>query len=197
MRYIIAAAFFAIGLLMGSANVGPAVPPGVQPVYLQPLVLQVPEPPAEHDALLDYMAELQPGMTLRDAFQIRTAILEAAEQYQVDPLLILSVAFHESSLNPRARGRKGEIGLMQLMPFHAKGRDLRNIRTNILVGTAYLAENLKRYGTIEYALLAYNRGPGTVNRVLRAGGNPHNGYAHRVLAAYNKLKITQRFGLDV
>lgn len=36
-------------------------------------------------------------------------------------------------------------------------------------------------GATKLALLAYNRGPGTVDRVLLRGGNPDNGYPQKVM----------------
>jgi soluble lytic murein transglycosylase-like protein len=77
----------------------------------------------------------------------------------------------------------GAIGLTQLMPRTARWmgpgistRDLRNPEVNVRIGLAYLRYLLDRYdGDLHLALLAYNRGPGTVDGVLRRGGDPDNG----------------------
>src|ERR1043165_6858468 len=42
------------------------------------------------------------------------AILAAARKYGVDPALVKAVVWRESWFNPHAKGRKGEIGLMQI-----------------------------------------------------------------------------------
>ena len=59
----------------------------------------------------------------------------------------------ESSYNPRARGRAGEIGLMQLMPATARGigyrgkmSNLYRPDTNLYWGMKYLGEAYKRAG---------------------------------------------------
>jgi soluble lytic murein transglycosylase-like protein len=36
-------------------------------------------------------------------------------------------------------------------------------------------------GQLDLALLAYNRGPTRVDSIIRAGGNPSNGYERAVL----------------
>src|SRR5580765_8179532 len=41
-------------------------------------------------------------------------ILAAARKYGVDPALIKAVVWRESWFNPHVKGRKGEIGLMQI-----------------------------------------------------------------------------------
>ena len=59
----------------------------------------------------------------------------------------------ESSYNPRARGRAGEIGLMQIMPATARGigyrgkmSNLYKPDTNLYWGMKYLGEAYKRAG---------------------------------------------------
>jgi len=59
----------------------------------------------------------------------------------------------ESNYNPRARGRAGEIGLMQLMPATARGIGYRGKMsklytpdTNLYWGMKYLGEAYKRAG---------------------------------------------------
>jgi hypothetical protein len=56
----------------------------------------------------------------------------------LDPKIAISVAKVESSLDPQARGKKGEIGLFQLRPELFPYADLRNISTNIRIGVAEL-----------------------------------------------------------
>ena len=56
--------------------------------------------------------------------------------------------------------------------------DLRDQETNLRIGFKYLKQLVDKYdGNENLALTAYNRGPGTVDRVLKRGGNPDNGYA--------------------
>lgn len=102
----------------------------------------------------------------------------AARRYNVDPMLIKALVWRESRFNPRTRGRKGEIGLMQLQEVAAQEwADAERVRsfdhlhcldpgTNTLAGTFYLGKLLKRYAAtdnpIPYALADYNAGRGNV-----------------------------------
>jgi soluble lytic murein transglycosylase-like protein len=53
---------------------------------------------------------------------------------------------------------------------------------NLRVGFGYLRRLIDKYdGDVRLALLAYNRGEGAVDRDLRSGRNPENGYTRRVL----------------
>lgn len=96
----------------------------------------------------------------------------------------------ESTFRHRAVSHAGARGLTQLMPRTARwlmpeigsAEQLFDEQTNLRVGFRYLRYLLDKYqGNLELALLAYNRGPGTVDRVLSRGGNPDNGYARKVL----------------
>jgi len=101
-------------------------------------------------------------------------IVAAAQKYQLDPALIKAVIWQESRFNARARGRAGEIGLMQIReeaafewadsekihPFHHER--ILDPETNISCGTFYLSKLLKRYqkadNPLPYALADYNAG---------------------------------------
>lgn len=118
-----------------------------------------------------------------------TDIERVAKHYGVDPELVAIIVLVESGGDPAAKSPAGATGLMQLMPGTAQEvaskvglRDfnlagLTDPATNIELGTAYLAEQLKRFGqasdpdwqtSIELAAAAYNGGPGTVT-AMRAG----------------------------
>ena len=63
-----------------------------------------------------------------------------------------------------------------------KASDLHDQKTNLRLGFRYLNKMIDKYkGDVRLALLAYNRGPGTVDKILRRGGDPNNGYADKVL----------------
>ncbi len=101
-------------------------------------------------------------------------ILAAAGKYHVDPALIKAVVWRESWFNPRATGRKGEIGLMQIREEAAgewaKAEHVRLFHhnqlfdpvKNTLAGTWYLHKLLARYQQTDdptpYALADYNAG---------------------------------------
>src|SRR5215212_3470896 len=46
--------------------------------------------------------------------QFEPEIAVAAARYRIDPLLVKAVIWRESNFNPNAKGRAGEIGLMQI-----------------------------------------------------------------------------------
>jgi soluble lytic murein transglycosylase len=105
-------------------------------------------------------------------------ILAAANRYDVDPALVKAVVWRETKFNPDARGRAGEIGLMQIMESAALDwasaetidpfahEQLFNPATNTLAGAWYLKKLLRRYthtdNPIPYALADYNAGRGNV-----------------------------------
>jgi soluble lytic murein transglycosylase-like protein len=62
--------------------------------------------------------------------------------------------------------------------------------TNLRLGFRYLKELLAVYdGDEEEALTAYNRGPGTVARIRKHGGDPANGYADLVLGERGRSPV--------
>lgn len=106
-------------------------------------------------------------------------ILAAARRYGVDPALVKAVIWRESGFNPRARGRSGEIGLMQLMDpaaqewaesagvYPVPAGHLFDPMTNVMAGTWYLGRLLRRYqgstdDPVPFALADYNAGRANV-----------------------------------
>lgn len=90
----------------------------------------------------------------------------AARNHGVDVALLRAVAWTESRGRNDAVSPKGALGIMQLMPGTAAelGVDPRDPRSNINGGAAYLAQQIRRFGSVPLALAAYNAGPGAVLR---------------------------------
>lgn len=113
----------------------------------------------------------------------------AAVEERIDPVLGAKLVRAESSFRTAAVSPVGAVGLTQLLPSTARWvapgtsrGDLFEPATNLRVGFRYLRQLLEKYGgDEELALTAYNRGPGTVNKLLKRGRDPDNGYAEKVL----------------
>jgi soluble lytic murein transglycosylase len=105
-------------------------------------------------------------------------IRAAAQRYGVEPALVKAIVWQESRFHPKARGRAGEIGLMQIQEEaarewvdaeHLRGFDFQQCldpNTNTLAGTWYLRKLLNRYSQtdnpVPFALADYNAGRGNV-----------------------------------
>ena len=90
-----------------------------------------------------------------------------SDYYQVDPILIGLIMEQESGYDPFALSPAGAMGLMQLMPDTAwmlGVEDPWNPEENIEGGVRYFAQQMDKYGRIEFALAAYNAGPGAVDK---------------------------------
>lgn len=101
----------------------------------------------------------------------RDYILEQAQKYDLDPLLLTAVIYQESLFNPRARSRTGVRGLMQLTMSTARWLGVENRLDpfeSIRGGCKYLSMikerleplNLEPWDEIFFTLAAYNQGPG-------------------------------------
>jgi soluble lytic murein transglycosylase-like protein len=104
---------------------------------------------------------------------VRQHIQVAATRFGVDRNLVDAVAWQESRYNPRALSTAGAMGVMQLMPGTARQLGVYNpqdVEQNVAGGTAYLRQQLERFGNnVPLALAAYNAGPGAV---MKYGGIP-------------------------
>jgi len=129
------------------------------------------------------------ALRYRISQDLASSIHTAARNEGIDPELAFRLVRVESNFNPRARSYAGAMGLTQLMPGTARSidRSMRGARltdpdANLRVGFRYLRTLLDRYdGDVRLALLAYNRGEGNVDRDLRRGRDPENGYSGKVL----------------
>jgi soluble lytic murein transglycosylase len=99
-------------------------------------------------------------------------IVQESRARNLDPFQVAGLIRQETVFNPRARSSARAYGLMQLLiptaVLTAKkyGTDrsiteesLYEPRLNIQLGTAYLRDQIDKFGRIEYVAAAYNAGP--------------------------------------
>ncbi len=98
-----------------------------------------------------------------------------AKNRNLDPYQVAGLIRQESVFNPRAKSGANAYGLMQLLVPTARAtakkygnsavitsESLFQPALNIELGTAYMREQLNKYGRIEYVAVAYNAGPSRV-----------------------------------
>jgi soluble lytic murein transglycosylase-like protein len=118
------------------------------------------------------------------------SIHDAAIAAGVDPELGFRLIRVESVFEAKVIGPGGALGLTQLMPGTARDldstvhtvADILEPRTNLRLGFGNLRAMIERYeGDVRLGVLAYNRGERAVDRALKRGADPENGYSIRVL----------------
>jgi soluble lytic murein transglycosylase len=128
-----------------------------------------------------------------------TVYMESSK-YNYDWRLILAIIRTESCFDAKAESTKGALGMMQLMPNTAewvsskvglKYKDYTALYDpiyNIKLGTLYLNMLHKKFGNMEKAIAAYNRGPLGLKRYLEQGREFPSEYLKRVMEYYEELK---------
>ena len=192
-----------VGAAAPLATAVAAAPTGKQPQPRQqrrapPPEAARPRPPEGIEVRAPSRAEEVRNATVERAMQrygisrdLAEDIFDAAVEADIDPSLAYGLVKIESNFDHRAVSHVGARGLTQLMPRTARwlmpgitNEDLFDRQINLRLGFHYLRDLIDQYdGNVRLALLAYNRGPGTVDRVLERGGDPNNGYADMVLSA--------------
>ena len=115
-------------------------------------------------------------------------------------LLLVALIEQESRFDPRAKGPRGSLGLMQVRPFVGEdvaarigvawqgAQTLLDPVSNVRIGAGYLAELIARFGSRELALAAYNMGPTRLARRLARGDVREPAFVSRVLRSYQRLQ---------
>ena len=117
------------------------------------------------------------SFNLRYPIKYKDEIFQFSTLNNLSPSFVASVINCESSFNKDAKSNVGAIGLMQLLPATAEfiknkynlKLDLANlgeVKTNIMLGCAYLNYLSNKFYDKFTLLCAYNAGEGNVNRWL-------------------------------
>lgn len=140
------------------------------------------------------------------ATELAQIVHSEARALHVDPLYALALMKVESNFHANAVSPRGAVGLLQIRPATARGvvavgrngvarrparvahgRELRDPRTNVVVGLRYLRDLENQFADRTTALAAYNLGPTRVRRRLQEGTPVPRAYTDRVLAAYRSM----------
>lgn len=130
------------------------------------------------------------------AAEVSKAILEAASEYELDPIFLMAVIQNESSFNPKKVGGVGEIGLMQIRPSTAEWiaglyeikyrgpKSLYQPAINVRIGAALMDKLRQQFDSASRLYLsAYNIGPKKVRQMISENKNPKE-YVQAVMKRY-------------
>ncbi len=119
-------------------------------------------------------------------------VYDAALREGIQPELGFRLVNVESGFNVRARSRAQAFGLTQVQVATARFYDphvtveqLYEPERNLTLGFRYLRDLIETYDDMNLALLAYNRGPSKVRKLIRAGQDPDNGYPSTLMEGYS------------
>jgi soluble lytic murein transglycosylase len=152
------------------------------------------------DDIRQIMADYSTGLEIDDFNKLPDWIYSQSQRYGYDPLLLTALIQTESSFNNWARSHRGALGLMQIRPAtgHAMASEaeiewvgkptLFDPGLNIALGAYYLNKMVLRFGDLQLALEAYNRGPSSLVRYLKKGKRPST-YSNKVLKHYKNNQL--------
>ncbi|MCL7451982.1 MAG: transglycosylase SLT domain-containing protein [Anaerolineae bacterium] len=126
----------------------------------------------------------------------------AAQEYDLDPLLLAALIRQESLFEKAAESYAGARGLGQVMPATGQGianslgledfslDDLYRPSVSVEFGAFYLSVQMRRFDQqLLIALAAYNGGPGNTLRWLEAGGDDLDLFVEVITASQSRLYL--------
>jgi len=124
-------------------------------------------------ATIQIREEGSPLKDVKGSHKYEAEVIKAAKRIGLPENIALHALYKETggSKDPEsARSKSGAIGVMQLMPNTAKelGVNPYNPLENIEGGVAYLKKMYDKYQDPSLTLMAYNAGPGRLDRALRS-----------------------------
>lgn len=112
-----------------------------------------------------------------------TLFASAEMLYGLPRNLLARMAQQESGFNPTARGKAGEIGIMQIIPAYHPGVNPYSVEDSIDYAGQIMAGYYARYGKWTLAIAAYNAGLSAVDAYLHGKDLPRStiNYINNVL----------------
>lgn len=141
-----------------------------------------------------------PNLEKSQALHYAKIVSKESKVYGYDWELIVAIMKAESNFDIQAKSNKGAVGLMQLMPNTAEwispkikieysGVDsLYNPEYNVKLGVHYLSMMQNKFGDLDKALIAYNKGPKKLMIDLDNGEILDSEFLSRVKEYYINLK---------
>lgn len=125
------------------------------------------------------------------ALKYSEIMLDVLEDYDFDPLWIISIMWVESTFRDHVVSHAGAVGLVQIMPStaapHGISREqLFDPSVNVEFGVMYLDYLVNRYDSLKMGTVAYNQGTGNIAR-----GTYNTRYYSRVNSTYRELKVLE------
>lgn len=141
------------------------------------------------------------------AAQITQTLIDECKKRELDPIFVLAIIQTESRFNSRAKGSRGEVGLMQILPRTGEwiskkykipwngDNTLYDPITNIKVGIAYFSYLRSDFESrAHHYVPAYNMGPKNMRKISRtinsidSTSQPGKGeYTQKVLKNYSQI----------
>ena len=139
--------------------------------------------------IIQYMKIHNPKLSDQEAQRLYKNVVYYSNEYDFDPVLVLSVMKTESHFKHSTVSSAGAKGLMQLMPFNFKEFKVNNtVEGNIKGGVMHLKRDYESTGNIIKTLVCYNAGCGRLKndqwRKIRETTN----YITKINEVYPEIK---------
>ena len=124
-------------------------------------------------------------------------VVEASEEYNIDPIVLTALIHVESRWSPRAKSKAGACGLTQVIPkfsrkFGYVGCRMLKRRPKLAIrkGAQILSYWIHEYGRgdVSVGLCAYNSGYRCRDRKLRRENRSGVRYAKMILKLYREIE---------